>query len=107
MPMTRYEYLWLHKSDIHDGYIYIEIRKGMYRLSQVGLLAQDLLESCLKHHGYYQSHITPGLWLHKTRIIQFCLVIDDFGVKYTNGQDAKHLQTILTKYYEVSTDWTG
>ena len=74
--MTRYEYLLLHMSDILDnvkqhhqlqqkatnnGYIYVEIRKGTYGLPQVGQLAQDLLERCLKQHRYNQSHITPGL----------------------------------------------
>ena len=108
-PMTRYEYLWLCMSNILDdvkqhyqlqqkatnnGYIYVEIRKGIYGLPQVGQLAQDLLECCLKQHGYPQSQITAVLWLCKTRNFKFCLVI----------HDAKHLQTILTKYYEVSTD---
>ena len=45
-----------------DGYIYAEIRQGMYGLPQSGILAQELLEKRLAKHGYHQSKITPGLW---------------------------------------------
>ena len=34
------EYVWIH----------VEIRKGMYGLSQAGLLAQELLEQCLANN---------------------------------------------------------
>ena len=58
-PMARYEYMRLKLLDIpeevtkhynlatkvkNDGYVYIEIRQGMYGLPQSGLLAQQLLE---------------------------------------------------------------
>jgi hypothetical protein len=53
-----------------DGWIYIEIRKGMYGLKQSGLLANQLLQTRLAPFkilfGYYPAHHTPGLWLHKT-----------------------------------------
>ena len=79
-PMKRYEYMRLKITDIpdeiveeynlqekktDDGYIYCEIRKGMYGLPQAGLLAQELLEERLAKHGYYQSATTPGFWKHK------------------------------------------
>ena len=65
-----------------DGFVYIEVRKGMYGLPQAGLLAQQLLEKCLKKHGYTQSAVTAGLWTHEWRPVSFSLVVDDFGVKY-------------------------
>ncbi len=40
-----------------DGYIYCEIKRGMYSLPQAGLIAQELLEKRLAEHGYHQSHI--------------------------------------------------
>ena len=58
-PMARYEYMRLKICDIpeevtknynlatkvkNDGYVYIEIRRGMYGLPQSGLLAQQRLE---------------------------------------------------------------
>jgi hypothetical protein len=49
-----------------DGWVYIEIRKGMYGLEQVELLANQLLQTRLAPFGYYPARHTPGLWLHKT-----------------------------------------
>jgi len=34
------------------------------------------------------------MWKHVARPIQFCLVVDDFGVKYTNQEDIDHLINI-------------
>jgi hypothetical protein len=49
----------------------------------------------------------PGLWNHATHNITFSLVVDDFGIKYTNRDDAIHLLTALEEIYTVTTDWTG
>ena len=58
-PMARYEYMRLKLSDMPDdviehynlqaittanGFVYCEIRKGMYGLPQAGIIAQQLLE---------------------------------------------------------------
>jgi hypothetical protein len=64
-----------------DGWVYIEIRKGMYGLKQAGLLANKLLQTRLAPFRYYPARHTPGLWLHKTRPISFTLVVDDFAVQ--------------------------
>ena len=45
-----------------DGYVYVEIRKGMYRLLQAGIITQQLLEERLAKHGYNQSTKTPWFW---------------------------------------------
>jgi hypothetical protein len=40
-----------------------------------------------------------SLFLHKTRDLSFTLVVDDFGIKYTNKDDVDHLiATVLDKY---------
>ena len=122
-PMKRFEYLKLKLSDIPqeiideynlmekvtpDGYVYVEIRRGMYGLPAAGLLAQEQLEQFLNKEGYFQDKYIPGLWAHKTRPIQFTLVVDDFGVKYTGREHAEHLLKVLRKHYEaVTDDWTG
>ncbi len=67
-----------------DRYVYCEITRGMYGLPQAGIIAQELLEKQLTEYGYYQSKIINGLWKHKTRPICFCLVVDDFAMKYVN-----------------------
>jgi hypothetical protein len=48
--------------------------------AQAGILANNLLQSCLLAEGYYKAESTLGLWHHKWRPIQFRLIIDDFGV---------------------------
>jgi hypothetical protein len=82
-----------------DGWVYIEIRKGMYSLKQAGLLANQLLQTCLAPLGYYPARHTPGLWLHKTRPISFTLVADDSAVKYVGKQHAEHLWNALLRTY--------
>ncbi len=59
----------------------------------------------MKQHGYTQSKTMPGLWLHKTRPIQFSLVVDDFGLKYIGKENALHLLNTIQKYYKCSCDW--
>ena len=44
-----------------DAYVYIEIRRGMYGLLQLGILAQMLLEKRLNTEGYIQDKLVPGL----------------------------------------------
>jgi hypothetical protein len=90
-----------------DGWVYTEIRKGMYGLKQAGLLANQLLQTRLAPFGYYPARHTPGLWLHKTRPISFSLVVDDFAVKYVGKQHADHLRNALLKTYELTTDWAA
>ena len=91
----------------NDGYVYIEIRRGMYGLSQSGLLAQQLLEKLLNAEGYNQNTFVPGLWTHNWRPITFTLFVNDFGVKYVGEQHVDHLMTVLSNHYTISSDWTG
>jgi hypothetical protein len=120
-PMARYEYMripvWAIPDSImdlynlhdlvEDSFVWVEIRKGMYGLPQAGRIANDRLTNFLEPHGYVPMAITPGLWKHKTRPIQFALVVDDFGVKYTNREDAEHLMAALEEQYTVTKDWDG
>jgi hypothetical protein len=90
-----------------DGWVYIEIIKGMYGLKQVGLLVNQLLQTRLAPFGYYPARHTPGIWLHQTRPIAFSLVVDDFAVKYVAKQHADHLRNALLKSYELTTVWSA
>jgi hypothetical protein len=76
---------------VHNNYVYVEIRKGMYGLPQAGKLTNNLVIESLAPFGYHPVPITPGLWRHESRDIAFCLVVDDFGVRYTSKDDADHL----------------
>jgi hypothetical protein len=90
-----------------DGWVYIEIRKGMYGLKQAVLLANQLLQTRVAPFGYYPARHTPGLWLHNTRPISFTLIVDDFAVTYVGKQHAEHLRNALLRTYELTTDWTA
>ena len=84
-----------------DGAVCIEIRKGMYRLPQAGMLANKLLKHRLAKHEYYEVRHTPGYWRRMWRPIDFTLVVDDFGVGYENNDHALHLLQTLRQYYEA------
>ena len=34
-------------------------------------------------------------------------MVNNFGVKYKQNWDAKHLMRVLKQHYDVSEDWTG
>jgi hypothetical protein len=95
----------LHELVMEVGYIYCEIRKGIYGLLQAGITAQELLQEQLAKVGYYQSKIIPGLWTHVTRKSCLPLVVDDFAIKYTKMEDTQHLIDVLKKDYTVTIDW--
>jgi hypothetical protein len=92
---------------VSDGHVYVEVQKGMYGLSQAGILANKLRARRLDIHGYYQIKFTPGLWGHVTLPIQFTLVVEYFGVQYVGKEHAQHLIYALEADYTVSKDWTG
>ena len=88
--MAQYEYMRLKLCSIpeevikhydlttkakNDGYVYIEIRRGMYGLPQSGLLSQQLLEKRLNSEGYNQDTLVTGLWTHTWRPITFTLCV--------------------------------
>jgi hypothetical protein len=121
-PLKRPEYIQVKLSDLpqeiideyklhnlanHKGMLFIKVTKGVYGLPQAGLLASELLKKRLNQHGYTQSKMVPGLWKHKTRPIQFTLIVDDFGVKYRGKEHADHLKHVLEEQFKVTADWTG
>ena len=120
-PLDRFEYMRMRialipediiehynlRSKEKNGYVYLEIRKGMYGLPQSGILANKLLKKRLATAGYYELPHTPGLWKHVTRPIAFTLVVDDFGIRYVGDEHARHLCDALKKEYTIEEDWTG
>eukprot|EP00804_Cyclotella_cryptica_P028838 CCRYP_008425-RA/>CCRYP_008425-RA protein AED:0.37 eAED:0.37 QI:0/0/0/1/1/1/3/0/442 len=90
-----------------DEWVYFRADKTHYGLPQAGSLSHDLLEKRLNAEGYVKTLTVPGLWKHKTRNIQFVLVVDDFGIKYVKKEDLDHLVGVLKRYYDVSVDIHG
>eukprot|EP00957_Ditylum_brightwellii_P181036 13791451-Ditylum_brightwellii.AAC.1 len=90
---------------VHDGFEYIKILKGMYGLPQAGCIAHDQPVKYLTKHGYHPVQHTPGLRQHKTRDITFCLIFDDFGIKYTRGEDVEQFIASLKELYTITINW--
>ena len=90
-----------------DGYVYMEIRKGMTGLKQAGRLARNGLTKNLARNGYAPVPHTLSLWRHHTSDLVFYLFVNDFGIKYTRKADTEHLLKYLREDYEITKDWTG
>ena len=121
--MVIYQYMRIHRKyltpeviaeynlteDYFDakGYIYVEIRKGMYGLKEAAILAYDQLKAHLAPYGYHPVPHTPGLWRHTDRRTTFTLAVDDFGIKYFGKANADHLFAALATKYTITIDWTG
>ncbi len=120
-PLDRYEYMpipftpfpsWIVEqyglaNKIHNGHLYLEMRRVVWGLPQAGKLANKLLKKHLAPHGYYECKQTLGLWKHTTRPISFTLVVNDFGVKYTHKEDIDHLIKCIKEQYELTKDLDG
>jgi hypothetical protein len=79
----------------------------MWGLLQAGILANKQLRQKLAPFGYHECVNTPGLWYHDTCPILFTLMVDNFGIKYINNEDVKHLIASLKRMYTLTEDWTG
>ena len=80
-PLKCYEYIHLRYDIIpdeikdqyhlqafkHNGYVYFEVRQGMYGLPQAGNIVYDQLMKHLEPYGYKPVHHTPGLWKNNTK----------------------------------------
>ena len=120
-PMDEYEYMRIRFDEIpqeikiqynlqaleHNGWIYLQIRKGMPGLKQAGKIANLRLTKHLERYGYHATARTPSLWVHKSRPISFTLVVDDFGVKYVGLEHFHHLCDSLRDLYEITVDEQG
>ena len=82
-----------------DVYVYMEIRKGVPGLKQAGRLSRDPLTKNLASNGYAPVPHTPSLWRHHTSDPMFSLVVDNFGIKYTQKADVDHLLKSLWEDY--------
>ena len=87
-----------------NGFVYIQIEKGMYGLPQADILADKLLCERLARRGYFELPHTLSLWTHVHRPVWFTLVEDDFGVKFVEKEHAQHLLNALKEHYTIETD---
>ena len=97
----------LHSLVCPNGWIYMEIRKGMPGLKQDGRIANEQLKLHLAQFVYEPVPCTPALWKHATHDITLFLVADEFGVKYIGKENDDHLIKALKNQYTISMDWIG
>lgn len=73
MGLTPPEIIKAHtlKDYKHNSRVYMEIRRGMCGLPQIGKLANDLLKKRLEPLGCIPMKHTTGFWQNKTRPILF------------------------------------
>ncbi len=49
----------------------------------------------------------PSLWRHKWHPLQFCLIVDDFGVEYVGVEHFDYLLNLLKKFHGVQFNMAG
>ena len=117
--MTNYKYMKINIKDIpqevideynlleyvHSSWVYMEIRRRAYGLPQARKLSNNLLATRLEAAGYIHAKTTLGFWSHKTRLIRFCLVVDNFGIEYVGEENTRHLINTLKQYYNIEDNW--
>ena len=106
IPNEIIEECQLHQH-VHQGWTYVEIRRGACGLPQARKLAHKQLSNYLNAAGHYEASTTPGLLRHKWWPIAFTLVVDDFGVECVGKPCADHLIQTLKAHYDVAQDWSG
>ena len=90
------------------GCVVAEVKKGIYGLAQAGILARQRLFELLNKNGYKAlSEDHPCLFKHEVNDIVFCLVVDDFGVKYKKKEHVQHLIDTLEQLYAIKVNWAG
>ena len=81
-------------------FVYCDIVKSMYGLPMAGLVSHLRLVAQLYSYGYIQT-TTPCVFRHLHRNLTFCLVVDDFAIKYKQVQDLQHLTECLAELYHI------
>jgi hypothetical protein len=65
--------------------------------------------SHLAKHGYHQADMSvPCYFKHDSNSVSFTLVVDDFGIKYSDPAHAQHLLDAICELYpSIKVDWAG
>ena len=79
----------------------------MYGLPQARKLANDDLVAHLAEGGYHPAKYTLDLFTNKQATIQFALVVDDFGIKYTNERDPNTSSPRMTAIDSMESPLSG
>ena len=92
------------KYKVHNGYIFARLTKVIYGLPYTEWIAHNSLVQNLSPYVYHPSIKTQGLCTHDSFPINYNLVFNYFGVKYSGNEHALQLKAVLEYKYEVTTD---
>ena len=67
----------------------------MYVLPRSGIIVHTQIKEHLAPFGYKPWKYTSGLWEHEIRVTKFCLVVNNFYIKYTRDNYLQHLMSAL------------
>ena len=90
---------YVQKDKAGKDFFYARVDKIMPGFRQAGLHAHEHVTSLLLKHGYYQTQ--PCMFTHNTDPTFFALVVDDYGVKYTDRIHFDRLVACLSQKYHV------
>jgi hypothetical protein len=82
-----------------NEYVHLEMKRVVWRLPQMGILANKRLQCKLVPFGYYESASTLSLGCHNKRPSMFTLVVNSFRVKHFNKDDVNHLNSNIKKVF--------
>lgn len=122
--LKRPEWMWIpisHMSEqtiekhdlrqyVHNKKILFQVNGTIYGHPASGHIAQNDLIEHLKKYDYTSTREVPCLFTHPTSGISFTLVVDDFGIKYTNDDNLKQFLSILQQpisKWKIKVDRTG
>ena len=86
-------------------FVYLEIRRAIYGLSQAAILANKQLHTKILPANYYEVAHTPGLWRHVSQPVHCTMYRGDFSIKYASKQHLDHsISTTKKARYGVEID---
>ncbi|KAI2496471.1 hypothetical protein MHU86_18012 [Fragilaria crotonensis] len=87
-------------ADLKDFYLGTPMERYEYMRIPIHMIPDVIIDQYnlrpLIHNGHVYVEIRRGI-----------LVVDDFGIRYTDIADAEHLLATLEATYQVSRDWSG
>ncbi len=111
MPLTQFTAWIVEQYNLNkhalNGFVHLKMRKAVWGLPQMGILANQRLHQKLTPFRYYESTHSSGLWCHETRPITFTLVVNDSRVKYIIQDNVKHLIASIKQNHSLTKDCGG
>ena len=90
---------------IVNSRIHNNITLGKYILPQTVQIAYNKLVKHLAPFGCHTVKRTRILWKHESCLVTFCLIVDDFGVRYVSCKHAEHLANAVTTNNNITCGW--